>query len=76
VIIETEEMDMTNHLNALQLRLSHERGYLAQAKTNNERALRKVWIAQIEKEIAAETKFTSETDCNLTDDELLAELSK
>lgn len=61
-----------NHLNALRLRLSHERGYLAQAKTESERALRRVWIAQIEKEIAAEGLIPQ---CEMSDEELLAELS-
>jgi len=65
------------HLNALNLRLSHERNYLALAKTDGERALRKVWIAQIENEIAAELKFLgkSEATVEMTDDELLAELA-
>ena len=67
-----------SHLDALQLRLSHERGYLAKAKTENEKALRKVWIAQIEKEIASEYKFLGiaplALDDILSDDELLAEL--
>lgn len=61
---------MTNtHLNALQLRLSNERNYLANAKTTAERDLRKVWISQIEKEIGHE-----EPEVEMTDDELLAEL--
>ena len=63
-----------NHLDALQLRLSNERGYLAAAKTENERELRRVWIAQIEKEIAGEAKFTAEPE--MTDEELLAELMR
>ena len=45
------------HLNALNLRLSHERVRLANAKTEGERAMRTVWVAQIEKEIAGEEKF-------------------
>lgn len=70
---------MTSHLNALQVRLSHERGYLAAAKTESERALRKVWIAQIEKEIAGEMTFLGKTDealPDMTDDELFAELAR
>lgn len=66
-----------SHLNALETRLSHERGYLAAAKTDGERALRTVWIAQIEKEIANEHAFlglTTSPAAELTDDELLAEL--
>lgn len=66
------------HLAALETRLSHERGYLAAAKTAGERALRSVWIAQIEKEIAGEKKFLGIDDADLldmTDDELLAALA-
>lgn len=61
------------HLNALELRLSNERGYLAKSKTKGERELRRVWIAQIEKEIAGERAFVVKQD-NMSDDELLAEL--
>lgn len=61
------------HLNALELRLSNERGYLASAKTESERELRRVWIAQIEKEIAGERAFVAKQD-DMSDDELLAEL--
>lgn len=67
-----------SHLNALELRLSHERGYLATAKTAKERALRRVWITQIEKEIAAENKvlgLSTASETPLSDDELLAELT-
>jgi hypothetical protein len=64
-----------SHLSALQVRLSNERNYLAKAKTANERALRKVWIAQIEKEIQVEeTSFGAELEMN--DDELLAALTE
>lgn len=63
---------MNDHLNALNLRLSNERGYLAKAKTEGERQLRAVWIAQIEKEIAHEREFNA--DPEMTDEELLAEL--
>ena len=66
-----------SHLNALELRLSNERNYLSNAKTEKEKSLRTVWIAQIEKEIKSEKEFlglTQEDDVNLTDDELLAEL--
>jgi len=69
-------MDVS-HLNALELRLSHERGYMAQAKTEKEQALRKVWIAQIEKEIADEKKFLGLVDnepCEISADDLLAAL--
>lgn len=66
-----------SHLNALEIRLSHEREYLRKAKSQCEIDLRTVWIAQIEKEIADEMKFLgidAPADCSLTDDELLAEL--
>lgn len=69
-------MTDTSHLNALELRLSHERGYLAAAKSEGERALRNVWIKQIEKEIAGELAFLGKDDTlpEVTDDELYAEL--
>lgn len=62
------------HIDALQLRLSNERSALAAAKTDGERQLRKVWISQIEKEIAGEKKFPAGVE--MTDDQLLAELTK
>lgn len=63
-----------NHIDALQLRLSNERMALASAKTDGEKQLRGVWVAQIEKEIAGEEKFLAGTE--LSDDELMAELMK
>lgn len=65
------------HLDALNVRLSHERAYLAAAKTTKERNLRSVWIAQIEREIAHARRQLSLTDTveiDMTDDELLAAL--
>jgi hypothetical protein len=70
-------MMMTDHLNALEIRRSHERNYLAKAQTTQERALRKVWIAQIEKEIAGEKSFlglANDAMPEMDDDALLAEL--
>lgn len=67
-------MTAFTHLNALQHRLSNEQGYLAAAKTDGERNLRTVWIAQIEREIAAEYAHLGITPCTMSDDELLAEL--
>lgn len=64
---------MTSHLDALQLRLSRERGYLAASKSANEVALRQVWIRQIEKEINLERGY-AEKGSAMSDDELLAEL--
>ena len=63
---------MTAHLNALNLRLSNERARLAEAKSESEKELRKVWIAQIQKEIEREGNFVQEAE--MSDDELLAEL--
>ena len=70
-------MTDTSHLDALQLRLSHERGYLAAAKSAGERELRLVWIAQIERELAHELEHLGlvpvEAD-DMSDEELLREL--
>lgn len=67
----------TTHLDALNLRLSHERVHLSNAKTESERNLRRVFIIQIEKEIEGEKKFLGMKECNagdLSDDELLRAL--
>lgn len=67
-----------SHLNALELRLSHERDRLRAAKSEGEKELRRVWVAQLEKEIAGEREFlglTEPAECDLTDDELLAALA-
>ena len=64
-------------------RLSHEKQYLKEAQTNNEIELRKVWIAQIEKELDQEVKLLGSKgvhiDLNpcleMTVDELAAELA-
>lgn len=63
----------TTHLNSLLNRLSSERVRLANATTENERALRRVWISQIEKEIGEEKVFIG-ADADMTDDELLTAL--
>lgn len=60
------------HLDALELRLSNERVRLSQAKTKGEQELRKVWIAQMEREIAGERKFLVEN--TMSDDEIMAAL--
>jgi hypothetical protein len=67
------------HLNALLLGLSNERARLNEAKSENERIIRGVWVAQIEREIEHEEKFLARkpTDAaveSMTDDELLAAL--
>ena len=65
-----------SHLSALELRLSNERVRLANAKTAKERELRRVWIAQIEKEIDREIEFIGKVaESDMTDDELLAALT-
>jgi len=71
---------MSDHLHALELRLSHERERLGQAKSPAESAMRKVWVAGIEKEIADEKAFlglseSADDVAQMTDDELLAELA-
>ena len=65
-----------SHLSALELRLSNERARLANAKTTQERELRRVWIAQIEKEIDREIEFIGKVaESDMTDDALLAALT-
>jgi hypothetical protein len=67
------------HLNALELRLSNERNYLAKAKTDKERELRNVWISQIQKEIDRERGFLGlkgGDGPSMSDDDLLSELMK
>ena len=59
-----------NHADSLNLLLSNERMRLAFAKTSGERELRAVWVKQLEKELAGETKFQA-----MTDDEILAALT-
>lgn len=68
-----------SHLNAIELRLSHERVRLASAKTPAEKKQREVYVAQIEKERESELKFLNKRrmkEKDLTDDELLAELRR
>lgn len=72
MMTEAKMMD-TTHLNALRNRLSNERVRLANAKTESERALRRVWISQIEKEIGEEKVFIGD-DADMTDEELLTAL--
>ena len=67
------------HLNALLLGLSHERARLNEAKSENERVIRGVWVAQIEREIEHEERFLARQPIDaavesMTDDELLAAL--
>lgn len=67
-----------SHLDALNIRLQHEREYLAAAKTEKERDIRRVWIAGIQREIANEMDFLGgKVDTlveSMSDDDLLAGL--
>lgn len=70
---------MLDHLNALQVRLSHEKARLGSAKTASEIALRCVWVKGIEREIAAERTFLGIDEIpieDMSDYELLAELAR
>ena len=60
------------HLDALMRRLVEEKARLAKATKPAEIEVRKVWVAQIEKEIANEHKFLGVED--ISDDELMAQL--
>lgn len=69
----------TSHLVALHTGLMNEKARLASASSEQEIALRAVWVAQREKEIADECAFlgidnilADETECD--DIDLLAEL--
>lgn len=69
----------TSHLVALMNGLSRERQRLANPRDEQDRALRTVWVRQLEKEINAEERFLgmTETDWNepeMSADDLMAEL--
>jgi hypothetical protein len=71
----------TSHLDALRVGLSHERARFDRAMNPGERALRAVWIAQKEREIAARVAFLGLPDAaddtaDMTDDDLLAALTE
>ena len=71
-------MDLS-HLGALELRAGHERARLRVATRPREIALRRIWISQVEREIAAEREFlglapASGDGPELSVDALLAEL--
>ncbi|HLY47628.1 MAG TPA: hypothetical protein VKR21_00395 [Solirubrobacteraceae bacterium] len=68
---------MSSHLAAIRERLARERQRLAQATTERERQLRAVWVAQAEREEAAELAHLGPVDpaiAALSDDDLLNEL--
>lgn len=62
------------HLNALINTLNKEQSRLNNAKSSDEIAIRTVWVNQLKKEVAKEKEFIGYVECDLTDDELLAEL--
>ena len=67
----------TQHLDALEFRLSNERARLHAAKSKPEIEARKNWVAQIEKEIASERAFLGLREVvavDISDDDLLKEL--
>lgn len=67
----------TTHLVTLQERLSRERVRLSEARTQKEKQLRQVWVAQVEREIEQEMKFLGiepVSAVEMSDDELLAAL--
>lgn len=65
-------MSDCSHLDALELRLSHERARFARDGAE----IRKAWIAQIEREIERERAFIGVPSdaADMTDDEILAAL--
>lgn len=66
-----------DRLDAMRLRLSHERARRDNAKSPQERQLRSVWVTQIEKEIETELKFLGKDDTDtMSDEELLRELKR
>lgn len=68
----------TSHLKALELRLSNERVRLSNARTEDEKKMRQVWVAGIEKEIEQEKQFLSVKDnqagATVSDEDLLKQL--
>lgn len=69
----------TTHLSALEIGLAHERSRVTLATTDAERELRAVWVAQREREIAAERAFLGMPPRvelpPMSEDELLAALA-
>jgi hypothetical protein len=62
-----------NHIGILELRLSNERLRLSRATSQNERAIRQVYVDQMTREADAERQFLQ---MDMTDDELMKELTK
>lgn len=69
----------TSHLDAIRIRLSHERSRLATARSDSERKLRASWVAGIERELKSELEFlglpSDSQTSDIDDDALLAELA-
>ena len=66
------------HLDFLSLALSNERMRLAKATKPHEIELRTVWVAQLQREVDSVLVAMNKTPmqaCDLSDDELLAELN-
>lgn len=69
----------TSHLTVIHQRLCRDRELLATARTEKERALRVVWLAQTEKELADELAFLGMDAMplpDMSDDELARQLSE
>ena len=67
----------TTHLSYLELGLHNERTRLAAVTSEGERKLRQVWVAQLEREVAAERAFLGLSEhpvTDVSDDDLLADL--
>ena len=65
------------HLDALQIRLSHELERLSRARSEAERGMRQTWVKQVEREIAEEMAFLGMqpvATAEISDDDLLAAL--
>ncbi|OJW42439.1 MAG: hypothetical protein BGO50_01520 [Rhodanobacter sp. 67-28] len=69
----------TSHLVELEAGLARKRAALREATTDGERALRRVWVEQAEREVRGERAFLGLTETpdtrECTDDELLAALT-
>ena len=69
---------MTDHLNALKIRLANETARLNAATKPREIEARKVWVEAAKKEIEREIEFLAKrgvtVEPEMTDDELLAAL--
>ena len=72
-----KERRRREHLSALRLRLAKERRRLADATSPIEANIRGIWVAQCEREVAAELKFLglpADDTADMSADELFREL--